>query len=172
MSAPSQIDNSQTLEARAHQLRQALTDTAAAPIAMPDGAIALRRLATPIGEVFITEGFVQHLIHHHPNETREAFAHYIIPTLLRPNEVWQRLVVTKGRAALNNVYLGGYSDKRVVAVVRETPRNGWVAWTFYPVRNLGSYRKGALIYQAGNSDDDQQGPPTEEREKVLPAKGG
>ena len=147
-----QAGRSQSLDARARQLRRALAE--AAPFALPDGDLALRRLATPVGEVFITERFVQHLIHHHPNEAREEFAHYIIPTFTRPNEIRRQALTVQGKRALNHIYLATYPDKDVVAVAREVRSKGWVAWTFFPERNIDIRRKGKLLFSGGDDSTD------------------
>ncbi len=98
--------------------------------------------------VSLTERFVEHVIHTKRGEHREQFADFIIPTLENPGEVWEQTeTFSTGRRVVWDVFLGAFTEAKIVLVARKDARYGDLAWTFYAVRKFRDrHRQGRLLY--------------------------
>ena len=141
-------------------------DNAAAALAQLTIALALpksgwRRVETPAGldDVVIAQSFLPHIVEKR-GAARERYAHYILPTLMDPLEVWlSRYEDGSFRRRFIAVFEGNRGPQSYV-IAREN-RDGSFFFNFIPVsilkkKYLDSRRKGLLLFrkQRGAGDDD------------------
>ena len=136
---PQLLDKADNAEAALTQLTTAL--------ALPKSG--WRRVETPAGldDVVIAQSFLPHIIEDR-RAARERYAHYILPMLMDPLEVWlSRYQDGSFRRRFISVFAEG--GKPVFAIAREN-RDGSVLYNFVQSRRLGSMdnlRQGFLLYR-------------------------
>ncbi len=96
----------------------------------------------------ISKDSIEHIIQDHEGENRETFAHYILPSLQDPLEVW--LTRMKGGSYRRHfLTLFKESGGQSLLAIGEG-KDGSIVKTFVPTR-AGSYfdskRKGFLLYR-------------------------
>ena len=135
------------------QIHRAVADAAGAgqplvSITRPDGTarVVFGRVRTPTGDdVMLTEDFIDHVA----KGEREQFANLILPTLRDPDEIWMTSTERAGRVVYRRQFIAAYEGRAGFVVAQEDPY-GWLAWTFYPIKDHGAVnkrRKGSLLYR-------------------------
>ena len=153
--APIRLPKATTLAAQVEQFYAATRSTGFVEraITRPDGTrdVIYSEVVTPEGldNVYLTEQFVRHVVGH-INQHREQFVNHVLPTLQNPSEVWRQWSRAKGgRMNCDQLFLARFKDIGSLLVVREMPKEGSLAWTFYRVSNKQANRRraGELTYR-------------------------
>ena len=162
--APARLPKAATPDAQMKQFYEAtrVPGFVERSITRPDGVgdVIYSEVVTPDGldNVFLSDGFVRHVILDHPQASREEFANYVLPTLQNPSEVWRQWSrTTSGRIIYDQIYLARFKVRNSIMVAREMPKTGTLAWTLIPTdsRRVNKYRVGALLYQAHKGSEDK-----------------
>ena len=154
--APIRLPKATTPAAQVEQFYAATRSTGFVKraITRPDGPgdVIYSEVVTPEGldNVYLTDRFVRHIIFDHEREHREQFANLVLPTLQQPVEVWRQWGRdANGHMVYGQQYLSRFEKHSSVLVVRETPGEDLIAWTFHPVRTrrINKHRTGELIHR-------------------------
>ena len=117
-----------------------------------------RRVETPEGldNVILHRDYLPHIVEKR-TAARERFAHYVLPTLQDPLEIWLTQY-DDGSYRRRFVTLFEESAKKQSLVIVRENRDGSVMFNFVPVRVRGAYldsqRKGFLLYRRNSAGDD------------------
>lgn len=104
-----------------------------------------RLVDTPVGQVLLRADYIDHVTAKEA-DARERFAHYILPTLTDPYEVWLTMF-DDGRPRLR--YIGLYRASRYdVLVVARVNADGSIFWNLMhaQARSLNRQRKGKRLW--------------------------
>lgn len=111
-----------------------------------------RIIQTPVTEVIIDRELITHIIQHHPRaEARERYAHFILPTLERPLEIWMTPEKDeKGYYKKRYYFIKLFREKKHnLFVVVKLLRDAAFVWTVIKrdrVNSLDKKREGVLLY--------------------------
>ncbi len=118
-----------------------------------------RTIKTPIIETIVDVALVEHVINHHPrSEARERYAHYIVPTLETPLEIWATDEKDTGSSYKRRFYfIKMFQEKgKNIFVVVKLLRDGAFVWTVIKrskLKGLDNKRVGVLLYNDGKIYD-------------------
>ncbi len=109
-----------------------------------------RRVATPDGvdDVVIHDDMLPHIADHE-DKARVRFANRLLPTLEDPDEVWLAGYKNdRGDYEFRRHFIRGWDDKKATFTVVAEGADGWLFYTFFPLRNrsINSKRIGELLY--------------------------
>ena len=141
-------------EAHAKSFTAAKADGAGAALAQLETALALpkrgwRRVETPGGldDVIVHRDYLPHIVEKRA-DARERFAHYLIPTLQDPLEVW---LTRYGDGSYRRRFIALFEEtKRQSLVIARENRDGSLMFNFIPAERmnyLDNQRKGFLLYR-------------------------
>ncbi len=99
-----------------------------------------RKVETPVDNVIIDAGQIEHTIDRIEAQRMETTANLVIPTLQNPYEVW---VVEQELGRTRRLFIGIYGTQ--AAIIQEG-LDGSVVWQKVEIDKLDQYRTGALIY--------------------------
>ncbi len=140
MEAPSLLPKAASRQAAVAQLASVLGVSAAMPRRWIETEIPVPALS----KVMIEYGYLAHMVDK-DHDARERYAHFILPTLIRPFEAWATLYDDGSiRPRLISLFRG----KRQIAVILRINRDGSL---FYNVMNaddkrIDDFRVGELLY--------------------------
>ena len=141
-------------EAAKAQIREIVGQGGGGPVSIMRGDgrrdTILNLIKTPDGldDVYVTESFIDHIIDK-KDDHREQFAHYILPSLQDPAEVWLTAVEVGGKPMYRRYFLTAFEGINTVAVVEEMAlgnKDAWLLWTFFPRKDINRARVGIRLY--------------------------
>ncbi|QXL84130.1 PBECR2 nuclease fold domain-containing protein [Comamonas sp. NLF-1-9] len=108
---------------------------------------AARSVHTPVGDVTIMDELLRHVVDKRQN-ARERYANFVLPTLMRPDEVW-RTAYDNGTTRKRFIKLFSGSKYDIIVIVEEMP-DGDVLWNIINRERgkMNTMRIGELAYQA------------------------
>ena len=118
-----------------------------------------RTIKTPIIETIVDVALIEHVINHHSrSEARERYAHYIVPTLEKPLEIWATDEKDTDSSYKRRFYfIKMFQEKgKNIFVVVKLLRDGAFVWTVIKrskLKGLDNKRVGLLLYQDGKIYD-------------------
>lgn len=103
----------------------------------------VRLVDTPAGQVPIVHGYLEHMVDK-VGEARERYAHFILPTLTDPFEVW----ATAYEDSIRRRYIGLFAGKTNLLVVVRVNKDGSLLWNFMQAdaKSMNKTRMGGLLY--------------------------
>ena len=106
--------------------------------------VPTRIITTPVEDVTARFDMLKHLVEKR-GEDREKYAHYLMPTLLSPFEVWR--VAYEG-GEFRNRYIGLFLGPRSLAVSVQVSLEGALLWNMMQEAPVGinKHRRGQLIW--------------------------
>lgn len=140
MQAPELLARAESIDKAVSQLR--------ATLGVPLGAA--RSVRTPVGDVTLMDELLRHVVEKRL-DARERYADFVLPTLMRPDEVW-RTAYDDG--TLRKRYLKLFSGAKYdVMVVVYEQSNGDLLWNIINRERKGMnvLRVGELLYQEERS---------------------
>lgn len=134
--APELLPRAESIEAAVSQLR--------ATLGVPIGAA--RGVRTPAGGVTIMDELLRHVVEKRL-DARERYANFVLPTLMRPDEVW-RTAYDDGTTRRRFIKLFSGSKYDIIVIVEEMP-DGDVLWNILNRERgkMNTMRVGELMYQ-------------------------
>lgn len=108
---------------------------------------AARSVHTPVGDVTIMDELLRHVVDKRQN-ARERYANFVLPTLMRPDEVW-RTAYDNGTTRKRFIKLFSGTKYDIIVIVEEMP-DGDVLWNIINRERgkMNTMRIGELTYQA------------------------
>lgn len=107
-----------------------------------------RVVETPVGPVVLQNRLARHMVQKE-QDARERYAHFVLPTLEKPDEVW----LTAYADGYRRRYVRFFRDSNMMIIVRVN-RDGSLFWNGMKIRdvNIDKNRTGILIFSSGAAD--------------------
>lgn len=136
--SPAHLPEAKTREAAEEQLVAALGLEGEKP----------RVVETPVGSVVLQNRLARHMVQKE-QDARERYAHFVLPTLEKPDEVW----LTAYADGYRRRYVRFFRDSNMMIIVRVN-RDGSLFWNGMKIRdvNIDKNRTGILVFSSGAAD--------------------
>ncbi len=110
------------------------------------------RIPRPGGldDIYTTDSLIEHGVLGKPDDHRERWASFVIPTLRDPGEVWLQEEIRGGKSIFREVHIATFPADDIVVVGQQEPKLGTITWTFYRPserEKLNERRRGRLLYR-------------------------